>query len=111
MTDHDHRKVIAIDGPAAAGKTTVARLLAEATSSLLFDTGSLYRAVTLAAQRRGVALGDGDALGTLAAGLDIRLARPSVDDGRLVDVTMDGEDVTWAIRTPAVDADVSQVSA
>lgn len=111
MTAHDHRKVIAIDGPAAAGKTTVARLLAEATGALLFDTGSLYRAVTLAAQQRGVDLTDGDALGALAAALDIRLARPSVDDGRLVDVLMDGEDVTWAIRTPAVDADVSQVSA
>lgn len=111
MTAHDHRKVIAIDGPAAAGKTTVARLLAEATGALLFDTGSLYRAVTLAAQQRGVDLADGDALGALASALDIRLARPSVDDGRLVDVLMDGEDVTWAIRTPAVDADVSQVSA
>lgn len=111
MTAHDHRKVIAIDGPAAAGKTTVARLLAEATGALLFDTGSLYRAVTLAAQQRGVAPGDGESLGALAADLDIQLARPSVDDGRLVDVTVDGRDVTWAIRTPEVDADVSQVSA
>lgn len=108
---HDHRRVIAIDGPAAAGKTTVARLLAEATGAILFDTGSLYRAVTLAAQQREVCLDDGDALGDLAAGLDIRLARPSVDDGRLIDVIVDGADVTWAIRTPAVDADVSRVSA
>lgn len=111
MTDHDHRRLIAIDGPAAAGKTTVARLLAEATGAILFDTGSLYRAVTLAAQQRGVCLDDGDALGELAAGLDIQLARPSVDDGRLIDVIVDGEDVTWAIRTPEVDADVSKVSA
>ena len=111
MTDHDHRRLIAIDGPAAAGKTTVARLLAEATGAILFDTGSLYRAVTLAAQQRGVCLNDGDALGALAAGLDIQLARPSVDDGRLIDVIVDGEDVTWAIRTPEVDADVSKVSA
>ncbi|MGC4190854.1 MAG: (d)CMP kinase [Thermomicrobiales bacterium] len=111
MTAHDHRRVIAIDGPGAAGKTTVARLLAEATGSLLFDTGSLYRAVTLAAQRRRVSLDDGDALGDLAAALDIQLARPSIDDGRLIDVLVDGEDVTWAIRTPEVDADVSQVSA
>ncbi|MGN6031866.1 MAG: (d)CMP kinase [Thermomicrobiales bacterium] len=111
MTAHDHRRLIAIDGPAAAGKTTVARLLAEATGAMLFDTGSLYRAVTLAALRREVCLDDGDALGQLAAGLDIRLARPSVDDGRLIDVIVDGDDVTWAIRTPEVDADVSKVSA
>jgi CMP/dCMP kinase len=111
MTAHDHRRLIAIDGPAAAGKTTVARLLAEATGAMLFDTGSLYRAVTLAAHRREVCLDDGDALGQLAAGLDIRLARPSVDDGRLIDVIVDGDDVTWAIRTPEVDADVSKVSA
>ncbi|MGC4107519.1 MAG: (d)CMP kinase [Thermomicrobiales bacterium] len=111
MTAHDHRRVIAIDGPAAAGKTTVARLLAEATGSILFDTGSLYRSVTLAAQQRDVSRDDGDALGALAAGLDIELARPSVDDGRLIDVLVDGEDVTWAIRTPEVDAEVSRVSA
>jgi cytidylate kinase len=111
MTAHDHRKVIAIDGPAAAGKTTVARLLAEATGALLFDTGSLYRAVTLAAQRRGISPDDGDALGSLAGKLDIQLARPSVNDGRLIDVLVDGEDVTWAIRAPEVDAAVSQVSA
>lgn len=111
MTAHDHRKVIAIDGPAAAGKTTVARLLAETTGALLFDTGSLYRAVTLAAHRRAVSVDDGEALGTLAGDLDIQLAPPSVDDGRLIDVLVDGEDVTWAIRSPEVDADVSKVSA
>ena len=53
-----HQRVIAIDGPAAAGKSTVARLLADRLGALLFDTGALYRAVALAALRSGVSLGD-----------------------------------------------------
>jgi cytidylate kinase len=107
----DHRKVIAIDGPAAAGKSTVARELADALDILLFDTGSLYRAVTLAALRKGTDLGDGEALAKLANKLKIKLKPASIEDGRLADVVMNGEDVTWNIRTPEVDANVSRVAA
>jgi cytidylate kinase len=109
--DHDLRWVVAIDGPGAAGKSTVARELAERLDALLFDTGALYRAVTLAAGRTGVSQDDGDALARVAERSTIRLRPPSIHDGRQVDVLLDGEDVTWAIRAPEVDAAVSEVSA
>ncbi len=107
----DHRRVIAIDGPAAAGKTTVARDLADRIGALLFDTGALYRSVTLAAFRAGIDPGDGDRLAELARESDIDLRPATVDDGRLSDVLLDSEDVTWAIRAPEIDARVSAVSA
>ncbi len=108
---HDHRQVIAIDGPGAAGKSTVARLIAERTGALLFDTGALYRAVTLLSIRRGVPGTDGAALASLARSHRIEVLPPSLDDGRQVDVKLDGEDVTWSLRTPEIDARVSEVSA
>jgi cytidylate kinase len=111
MTDQDHRHVIAIDGPAAAGKTTVARLLADRLDAMLFDTGALYRTLTLAAIRTGIAPGDGDRLAGLAGSHRIDLRSPSVSDGRQADVLLNGEDVTWLIRTPEIDAAVSEVSA
>src|SRR6187551_2818719 len=107
----DHRRVIAIDGPAAAGKTTVARDLAARMGAMLFDTGALYRAVTLAALREGVDPGDARRLTELATQHQIDLRPATVADGRLVDVLLDGEDVTWAIRSGDVDANVSAVSA
>lgn len=111
MTLHDHRHVIAIDGPGGAGKSTVARLLADRIGAMLFDTGALYRAVTLAAVRAGIPGGDGPALAGLALRQRIDFRPGSVDDGRQADVLLDGEDVTWAIRTPEVDALVSEVAA
>lgn len=107
----DHSRVIAIDGPAAAGKSTVARQLAERLGAMLFDTGTLYRAVTLAAIREDVALSDGPSLAALAGDRHIDIAPPSSTDGRFYDVRLDGEDVTWPIRDPGVEARVSQVSA
>lgn len=111
MAKHDHSKVIAIDGPAAAGKTTVARELADSLGILLFDTGALYRCVTLKAIRKETDLDDEKALAKIARKAKIRLKRASVEDGRSADVLLDGEDVTWAIRLPEVDANVSKVAA
>lgn len=111
MTALDHRMVIAIDGPAAAGKTTVARVLADRLNILLFDTGALYRAITLAALRQKLNMSDDKALQDLAISSQIDLRAPSVQDGRSADVVLNGEDVTWEIRSPEVDAKVSQVAA
>jgi cytidylate kinase len=111
MTDLDHRRVIAIDGPGAAGKSTVAHRLAKRLDAMLFDTGALYRTVTLAAVRQGIAPSDAVALAELAGTLPIEFRPASVEDGRQVDVLLDGEDVTWAIRTPEIDSTVSEVSA
>lgn len=105
-----HERVIAIDGPAAAGKSTVARLLADRLGMLLFDTGALYRAVTLLAIRKRIAASDANALAAAARGATIDILPPSRGDGRLFDVLLDGEDVTWKIRSPDVGAIVSRVS-
>ena len=104
-------KTIAIDGPAASGKTTLGILLAEALCYLFLDTGVMYRAVTWAALQRGVALDDEQALKDLAESADIDVRLPSKADGRTSDVLIDGQDVTWEIRLPEVEANVSVVSA
>jgi len=104
-------KTIAIDGPAASGKTTLGMLLAEALNYLFLDTGVMYRAVTWAALKRGVALDDELALRNLAESADIDVRLPSKADGRTSDVLIDGQDVTWEIRLPEVEANVSVVSA
>jgi len=105
-----HLRVIAIDGPAAAGKSTVARLLADHLGALLFDTGALYRAVALAALRSGVSPDDERALADIAAKAQISVRPPSLQDGRLYDVWLNGEDVTWSVREPEVGAIVSRVA-
>lgn len=111
MTTNDHRRVVAIDGPGAAGKSTVAVEVAERLDALLFDTGALYRVVTLLALRSGTPITAGEALGELAKHAAIELRPASIDDGRTSDVLLDDEDVTWAIRAPEIDASVSEVSA
>ncbi len=113
--------VIAIDGPAGAGKSTVARRVAESLGFTYLDSGAMYRCVALAALERGMVpalppvaeelhaeidrdleLTDPEALGALARGLEIRLDRGAV--------TLGGRDVSEAIREPAVTAAASRVS-
>ena len=104
--------VIAIDGPAASGKTTDGFMLARRLGYLFLDTGSMYRALTLAALRRGLRLDDEPGLAALARTIDLEvLPLREETDGRQYTVLVDGEDVTWDLRLPAVDATVSQVSA
>jgi len=106
----DHLQVIAIDGPAAAGKSTVANLLADRLGALLFDTGALYRAVALQSLRLGVDAGNAEGLCDIAAHVSIEIRPPSVADSRLYDVLLNGEDVTWKVRDPNIGAIVSQVA-
>jgi eIF-2B alpha/beta/delta-like uncharacterized protein len=102
--------IIAIDGTSASGKTTLARRLAARLGYLYFDTGVMYRALTLAALRQGLSMSDEPALSSLAAGITIDVTSPTAPDGRPCTVLLDGEDVTWTIRSPEVDASVSQAS-
>lgn len=102
--------MIAIDGPAASGKSTLAQRLAARLGHLYFDTGVMYRAVTLAALRREVSIEDESTVTEIAISLTIDVRPPSVRDSRKYDVLLGGEDITWDIRLPEVDANVSQVS-
>ncbi len=101
------RPIIAIDGPAGAGKSTVARRVAESLGFLLLDTGALYRAVALAAQRGKVSVRDAERAGALAEDL-ARRGAIRLEPNR---VSLDGEDVSRAIRTPEIGMDASTVSA
>lgn len=102
---------IAIDGPAASGKTTVGLLLARRLGYLCLDTGSMYRALTLAAIRRHIRPDDEAGIERLAYECDLDVMPLAGEtDGRLYTVLLDGEDVTWELRLPVVDAYVSQVS-
>jgi cytidylate kinase len=94
--------VIAIDGPAGAGKSTVARAVADALGFTYLDSGAMYRCVALAALRSGISLVAAEELGELAARLDV-----SLDSGS---VALDGDDVSAAIRAPEVSAAASQVA-
>ncbi|HID88060.1 MAG TPA: (d)CMP kinase [Anaerolineae bacterium] len=102
---------IAIDGPAASGKSTIGELLARRLGYLYFDTGCMYRAVTWVALERGIPIHDEAAITALAEELEIRITPPTAEDGRQYTVYADGQDVTWEIRRPEVDAHVSPVSA
>ena len=95
--------LVAIDGPAGSGKSTVARAVAGRLGLRYLDTGAMYRSVALAALERGVDPGDGDALAKLAGALDIEVGERGV--------RLDGVDATTAIREPSVTAVVSAVSA
>jgi cytidylate kinase len=103
--------IVAIDGPAASGKSTLGFRLAEALGYLYFDTGLMYRAVTWLALNREVDIKDEAAVTRLAEDIPIEVTPPSLEDGRACDVVVDGHDITWEIRKPEVDANVSVVSA
>jgi len=103
--------IIAIDGPAASGKSTVAKILADTYGYLYFDTGVMYRAVTCMALQTGIAIDDESSVTRLAETVSIDVRPPSRDDGRSYDVWVDGQDITWEIRSSEVDAHVSVVSA
>ncbi len=101
---------IAIDGPASSGKSTLGALLADYLGYLYFDTGVMYRAVTLAAIHQGFTISDEEGIGRLASQIRIDVRPPSIEDGRRYDVLLDGDDVTWEIRKDEVNANVSPVS-
>ena len=105
--------VVTIDGPAGSGKSTVGSMLAHKVDFLFFDTGIMYRTVTLAAIEYTVAMDDVQGLARLAETVKIDIHPPSVaeNDGRLLTVTLDGADVTWQIRAPEVERNVSPVAA
>lgn len=103
--------IIAIDGPAASGKSTLAETLAHRLGYLYFDTGVMYRAITWVALQKGVSIQDERSVTQLAESVVIDVRPPSIDDGRGYDVIVGGEDITWDIRRPEVDANVSAVSA
>jgi len=105
-----HPSTIAIDGPAASGKSTIGSLLAERLGYIYFDTGVMYRAVTWVALTQSVAIEDEAGVTALAEKLKIDVVRPTVDDGRQYTILADGRDVTWDIRRPEVNHGVSPVS-
>lgn len=102
--------IIAIDGPAGSGKSTVAKKVAKLLGFHYLDTGAMYRSVAWLALERGVALGDVDAVARLAAETPIVFAH---EEGNPLPsgVSIDGHDVTVEIRTPRIDKSVSAVSA
>jgi cytidylate kinase len=101
------QQIVTIDGPSGSGKSTISRLLAKELGATFLDTGAMYRAVGLVAQRQGVDLSDPEAMARLLAGLDLQLA-PGATDTR---VLVNGEDVSLAIRTPEMGMMASRVSA
>lgn len=101
-----HKVIVAIDGPAGAGKSTIARYLARRFGLLNMETGAMYRAFALKALRAGLSLEESKNLESLAAETSIRL-EPGEDENR---VLLDGEDVTGLIRNQVVTEAASRVS-
>lgn len=109
------RPIVAIDGPAGAGKSTVARRVADALGYTLVDTGAMYRAIALAAQQKKVDWADGAGLGALAQSLldanAVSFEANQTDPSKGVRVVLYGNDVSADIRTPELGLGASSVSA
>jgi CMP/dCMP kinase len=103
--------IIALDGPAASGKSTLGRTLADSLGYLFFDTGIMYRAITWIALQHDLNLRDEAVITELAQKAQIDIRPPSKADGRSCDVVLGDRDVTWDMRNGEVDANVSVVSA
>jgi cytidylate kinase len=111
MTKQTPPSIIAVDGPAASGKSTLGQTLANALGYLFFDTGIMYRAVTWMALQRDLDLCNETVITELAQNAQIDIQPPSKNDGRTCDVVIGEKDVTWDMRGGNVDANVSVVSA
>ena len=112
LIDHvflmSRQPIVAIDGPAGAGKSTVTRAFAARLGLIYLDTGAMYRAVTWLVQNRGVDPADAAAVAPLLEGLDLQLSTAAAGSQR---VSVNGHDVTEAIRSPEVTGQVSVVAA
>jgi cytidylate kinase len=108
----NERPIVAIDGPAGAGKSTVAKRVAKALGYVLVDTGALYRTIALAASRRGIGFDDSERVGELAEALAHSGAVTLKNDAEgIAKVALEGEDVSGSIRTPEISQGASKVSA
>ena len=103
---------IAIDGPVAAGKGTISRLVAQRLGFLYVDTGAMYRTTAFLAQNNNVDLADEDRVVALVKKAEMKMRNPKKkeQDGRLTTVILDGEDVSWQIRTQEVSSGASKVA-
>jgi cytidylate kinase len=111
MTKTTPPSIIALDGPAASGKSTLGLTLADSLGYLFFDTGVMYRAITWIALQHDLNLRDEAIITELAQKAQIDIRPPSKADGRACDVVIGDRDVTWDMRDGEVDANVSIVSA
>lgn len=102
--------IIALDGSAASGKSTLGCALAKKLNCLYLDTGVMYRAITWAALHHHIDPADEAAVSALAETVRIDILPPNENDGRQATILVDGTDITWEIRTPKIDAHVSLVS-